>query len=197
MKNLAMIFAVAAISFFSVTLSAQAFPYIEVEGFSNPYAGTVTKNATTTIFSRVDYFFLVTDSGDDDEMNSLKVEFEPDVFASVGSIFGVDPSDWTVSPRTTSKSFYEIFSAGTTLGKGEVLAFSLLNVEIFNAALLDPSIWQEGQLWSHSWTAGSVGGEWDGGSTALVYEPGTLVLLGSGLAGLVVYARRKKCLISI
>ena len=63
-----------------------------------------------------------------------------------------------------------------------------------NPALVDSSLWGEEAIWGQSWSARDTLGGSDGGSTAPVPtpEPGTLVLLGSGLIGLIYLKRRKK-----
>jgi hypothetical protein len=166
-----------------------AYPFIEVEGYVNPdpFGSTVTDNGDgTSTFSQVDYRFTVVSADYGSEMDFLSLEFESDVFISPGTLYGIDPSNWlTMAVTSLSGSTYQLASAGTTIGAGESLLFSMLDVIIYNAALTDNSYWQEGQVWGQSWVAGDTHpfGVGDGGSTA-VPEPGSLMLLGAGLLAL-------------
>ncbi len=182
----------AVISFAGIS-SVEAYPYIEVEGFVNPWAGMVTDNGNgTTTFSDIEYIFNVTLASDGAKMNYLSLEFENDVFAGVGALISTLPSDWTYTLLTPigGNSSYEIGSAGTTLGQGEKLIFHISDIVVYNTALSSPVPWQEGGIWGQSWQAGDTLDRGDGGSTALVPEPGTLMMFGSGLVGLF-YVRRK------
>ena len=192
MKKISALLFIAAMLTYS---NLFAYPFLEVEGFVNPFpSGVVISdngNGTSTI-SRIDYWFTVTTADDGAKMNSLSLEFEGDVFASIGSIFGIDPNDWTTLTRISlSGNEYQINSAGTVLGAGEKLSFSMLNVIIYNEALTNSSLWQEGQIWGQSWAARDTYGGGDGGSTAPVPEPATIFLLGSGLLGVGIFLRKK------
>ena len=191
----------AVLSFVGLT-TAYAWPYLEVEAFVDPYSAvTIFDNGTTTTFSDVTYSFVVTKADPwsvmhpgtlpeddmDSFMNFVSLEFENDVFASVGGVSFSSPSDWSYSPAGD----YELATAGTVLGAGEKLTFTVSDVVVYNDALLGTGLWQEGQMWAQSFTAGDTLGGNDGGSTTLVPEPGTLLLFGSGLVGLF-YVRRSK-----
>lgn len=172
--------------------SVHAYPYQEVEGFVNPTsATTIIDNGTTTTFSEVSYLFNVTYADFGAEMDSLSLEFEKDVFAGFGAISFDMPGDWSYSVLSPPTSWYMLANAGTTVGMGDQLRFTVSDVVVYNDALAGNALWQEGQIWAQSWVSGDDLGGNDGGSTALVPEPGTLMLFGAGLAGLF-YVRRSK-----
>ena len=105
--------------------------------------------------------------------------------------YGYDPNDWTTSNLVSSSgSFYTLSAAGSPLGVGDSLSFAV-DVLLYSAALSDSTLWNEGQVWGQSWMARDTLGGGDGGSTAPVPEPGTMILLGTGLVGLASLGRRK------
>ena len=188
---------VALLSFGSLT-SVDAYPFIEVEGFANPTVATlVSDNGTTTTFSEVMYRFNVMTADFNALMNYVSLEFHGDVFESIGSVAYNSPTDWTSSTITSSAGNLSLMSdAGAALGQGESLIFTVSDVAVYNEALVPGNtLWQEGRdLWGQSWDATDIGGPepgGDGGSTALVPEPGTFLLFGAGIAGLF-YVRRTK-----
>ncbi len=179
---------------FGVMQSSDAVPLLEVSGFVNPADAVVTDNLDgTSTFSQLDYLFRVDTATEGATLNRLKVEFESDVFFNMGTVLVDYPSDWTYQVYNTS---YELGTAGTALVEGEVLRFSMLNTTVYTAAITDSSLWDEGQVWGQSWDAIDITFlpdpiVSDGGSTAVVPEPGTFVLFGLGIAGLL-YVRRTK-----
>lgn len=183
---------------FGVAVSnVDAYPYVEVEGFVKSALGTITDNLDgTSTISQVDYLFRVIGADFGAEMNYLSLEYEDEVFLSMGALVNLDPADWAVTnPPLTSSitgSTYQIVSAGTTIGVNETLEFSVLNVVMYNDAFTDPTLWQEGQVWAQSWMANDTLGGGDGGSTSVVPEPGTIFLLGTGLIAAGYYVRRRK-----
>ena len=185
---------VALLSFGSLT-SVDAYPFIEVEGFANPTVATsIVDNGTTTTFSEVMYRFNVMTADLGALLNYVSLEFEGDVFASVGSLAFNNPADWTVSTVTSSAgNLYELMNAGTALDQGQNLTFTVSDVVVYNDALVPGNtLWQEGAaIWGQSWSADDTLRGGDGGSTALVPEPGTFLLFGAGIAGLF-YVRRTK-----
>lgn len=172
--------------------NAMAFPWIEVEGFVDPFSATITDNQDgTSLVQGLNYRFTVTNDGNTGaEMNRLSLEFEDDVFFSVSNAYGYDPDDWSSTTADSGTSMYTVLFAGTTIGVGESLQFSV-DVVMNNEALTDASLWDEGQIWGQSWNAYDTMLGGDGGSTAPVPEPATMLLLGTGLAGIATVGRRK------
>ncbi len=206
MKKRLLFFALTALllTLFTITTDADAFPYIEVEGFAIPDYLTLVDNGDGTSSLDVEYRFDVVNSMFDAEMVFLSLEFEGDIFTGFsetlhdGSSSWIDPSDWTVSEASTPwGSTYLLAYAGTPVAEGESLS-GRINLTLYTEALTSVSWtdasgvfhdWDEGQIWAQSWYAldSHCGG--DGGSTA-VPEPGVMLLLGSALLVLGLTGRR-------
>ena len=169
--------------------TVNAAPNIEVEGFANPTAATtIVDNGTTTTFSEVFYQFNVMTADLGSMMDFIYLEFEGDVFANVGSLTYNTFTDWSSSTITSSSgNLYQMLSAGTALGQGQQLMFTMSDVSVYNEALTGDTLWQEGQKWGQSFFAGDTFGGTDGGSTSLtttvVPEPisSTLFIIGGSL----------------
>jgi hypothetical protein len=158
-----------------------AFPCIEVEGFVNPSAVTVTDRGDgTTYVANLIYSFTVTYSWFEAEMDALSLRFSNDVFKEITLVNYYLPSNWTHKTFVTNDNSYLLSLGGSTIGVGETLSFSLDTV-MFSQALGNPSFWEKGQLWVQSWTAGDTLGGGDGGTTAPVPEPTAMLLFGTGL----------------
>lgn len=192
MKKLVRILVLSMLSVFLVAGSAMAFPFTEVEGNVNPYASTITDNGDgTSTLTGLQYTFTVTDSMLSAEMNFLSIEFGGDIFVSVSNEQFLQPTDWSVNQLTSPMgNIYELASAGTTIGVGESLQFTV-DVIMNNTAFTDSSLWQEGQTWGQSWWSGDTLDGGDGGSTAPVPEPATVMLVGTGLLGMIAFGRKR------
>jgi hypothetical protein len=213
MKKIICMCLVVVFACFAVAMNVEAISTIKVSGWANPYAGTVTDNGTTTTFGKVDYSFNVVDSLVGSAMDGLDLAFEFDVFESYGALQISNPIDWNIGSQLDFfGAKWQLTSAGATVVEaGQELAFSVLDVVVYNNAL-DPyfvsasgqcvgaACWDEGGIWEQNFQASSTSPMNDSGygsSTMPTPEPGTFLLVGLGIVGVVLYARKKKCLISI
>lgn len=200
-KLIVCLVAIVTVLLFGGLTTVYAYPFIYVEGYVDPYVGTVIDDGTITTFGDVTYTFYVTDNGGTGaSMNAMSLEFENDVFSSFGSVVSPLPADWTFDTLASSDSISLLGGesiacptcTGTPIAVGDYLQFTVKEVVVYNEALVPGNgLWQEGQIWAQSWSVFDTIGLGDGGSTALVPEPGTLMLFGSGLVGLF-YVRRSK-----
>ena len=177
--------------FFLLSGTVFAFPFLEVEGFVDPIHANYHDIGDGLIqVDGLKYSFIVDYSAGDAEMSYLSLEFENDVFESVSNPFNYEPGDWANSLTNSAGSGYILSFAGTTIGIGEQLSF-MVNVVMYADSLTDSSLWNEGQVWAQSWSANDTLNGSDGGSTAPVPEPATMLLLGTGLIGLAGFGRKK------
>ncbi len=172
---------------------AIAFP-LSVSGSANPDSSSLTSIGGGLSTIDVEYNFRVfEDNGFGASMSFLTLEFENDVFTD-GAILGIasPSSSWSnVGFFDGPTIHYEFFSgADGDIGLGDSLRINA-NVTIFDLALTDGSLWNEGGVWEQSFSGTSAPFGTFGGSTA-VPEPGTLLLLGSGLLSVGFWGMRKK-----
>ncbi len=199
MKKMIAVFSLVILVSLVVTSNIMAFTFIDVDGFVNSNVGSVTHNSDgSTTFSQVDYRFRVTGASMDAKMDWLGLSFPKDVYQFVG----IEPDeinisnlshDWSTSSGPLINDIFVVAEAGTPIAENDTFAFSVMNVTV-----LDQLMWKGSHypfIQSFGWSDTKAPGWYD--TTTPTPEPGTFLLLGSGLAGVVAYVRKKKCLLNI
>lgn len=164
-----------------------------------PLAGTVNPgiapgysfaNSTTgtALFS-----FTNIDNGTGLVAQSITLTLESDVFNLTNTSTSINaPAGWSV----TSFSFGDRFDqlTGPGLVEGDVLQFTMNYTLLDNAkALQNSGAWSEGGPWQIGYSAQYANLPFStGGSTIMNPEPGTILLMGSGLLGLGLWRWKQK-----
>ncbi len=149
---------------------------------ANPYIGGY--DPYTSISGTVEY--RVTHEGLSNEaLSFLQLQFDSSIFTSFSLVSALLDGTTNVS-GSFSSSGDKLRGLGLSMAPGSSLvlrvSYSLAGPA---ASLFWPESWPGGlPEWSQGWVAASSGFSFDGGSTGLAPEPGTVLLLGTGLLSL-------------
>ncbi len=198
-KRTSMIAATLIGAMMALPMAASAV-VIDLAGYVDPVSATITPGpgSQSTITNLRYHLDLGAMSGGD--ISLIQFEFEEDIFDLSGignpALISTNLPGWTGSSQSGGGLTLLSFTASTTpLTPGNRFSFTLDNVLIVNAALTSPNLWDEGQIWGQSFAALGFSGQgihFNGGSTAPVPEPGTWLLMGTGLLGLAMWRRHHR-----
>ncbi len=202
------VLAFAVLAVFATAGNSMALPFSSIGMVNANYENSWDENTLTgtALYS----FYLLEDGFD---VNYLELNFEDDIFDlsnfDANSITVLNPTDWTDITYIGGTGTWTIASAGTPVNSTNdplqiLVNYTLLSADRFNDGSggtgSDAWSWYEGDAWSQEYILSNsvtmngilYSADSSGGSTAPVPEPGTLLLLGSGLVGLAFYGRRRK-----
>jgi hypothetical protein len=173
----------------SLAFAAQGFAYSFVSLYTNPFVDPSYDFGTSTT-GYVEYTAVMTGAvPPGDTFTGLELffggvfspPFSPIFKSAVFDISGFvsNPGGWSL----TSFSDGVLKIGGSGLSVGQAVVFRV-TYELFNPAGAGPLGWSSADPWSQNFAANSALGNSSPGSAQLVPEPGTVLLLGSGLFGL-------------
>jgi hypothetical protein len=186
----------------SLALTSQAFAYSFVTVYTNPFADPSYNFATSTS-GFVEYTARVTGAvPPNDTFTALELFFggpyspplSPIFKSATFSGFVSNPGGWNVDSNYDPTTDGVLRIGGSGLSVGQSIVFRV-TYELFNPAGAGPLGFSSSSPWSQNFTAFSASGAASPGSAHMTPEPGTIMLLGSGLASLGLvkrYRQRRK-----
>lgn len=159
---------------------SKAFAILNIYANANPFV-TPGYDLNTTTSGTVEYT-VYHEAGSTNALNYFELKFDTSIFSSFMVMSAV--IDGTTSVGFSQDPLYAFSSSAFSMGTGSSMVISVAYTLLGGASTLS---WPEGSPWGQSFYGSSGGGArglYDYGSTDLAPEPGTIMLLGSGLLGL-------------